>query len=135
MAAGVGLVEVVELIEAELARHGISGCRLGRYYDPDWGCVYTVEAGLNAGEALELWLRLAKLMPYTGYGAVVGVRWPGGGDVSEGGLAGCPVEIMVESGLRSKAVKPLDVAKELGEERSKRRPGSLGNTLCRTAYS
>jgi hypothetical protein len=116
----VGLVEVVELIEAELARHGISGCRLGRYYGPGWGCVHAVEAGLNAGEALGSRLRLAELIPYTGYGAVVGVRRPGGGNVSEGGLAGCPVEIVVESGLRSKAVKPLDVVKELSGERSKR---------------
>jgi len=113
-------VEAGELIEAELARRGISGYKLERYHDPDWGCVYTVVVGLNAREALELWLRLAKLMPYTEYGAVVGVRWLGEGNISEGELADCLVGIMVESGLRSKAVKPLDAVKELREERSKR---------------
>jgi hypothetical protein len=44
-------VEVRELIEAELARQGISGYKLEWYHDPDWGHVYTVEVGLNAREA------------------------------------------------------------------------------------
>jgi hypothetical protein len=114
------LVEVRELIEAELARRGISGYKLEQYYDPDWGWVYTVEVGLNAREALELWLGLAKLIPYTRYGVVVGVRWLGEDDVSEDELVDCLVRIMVESGLRPKAVKPFDAVKELREERDKR---------------
>jgi hypothetical protein len=113
-------MEVVELIEAELARRGISGYRLERYHDPDWGQVYTVEVGLNAREALELWLGLARLTPYTEYGVVVGVRWLGENNVSEDELADYLARIMVESGLRSKAVEPLDVARELREERDRR---------------
>jgi len=111
---------VVELIEAELARRGISCYKLEWYYDPDWGQVYTVEVCLNAREALELWLGLARLIPYTKYGVVVGVRWLGEDDVSEDELADYLARIMVESGLRAKAVKPLDVVRELREERDKR---------------
>jgi hypothetical protein len=116
----VGFVEVRELIEAELARQGISGYRLEWYHDPDWGYVYTVEVGLNAREALELWLRLARLIPHAKYGVVVGVRWLGEDNISEDELVDYLVEIMVESGLRSKAIKPLDIVKELSEERSER---------------
>jgi hypothetical protein len=113
-------VEIGELIEAELARRGISGYRLERYHDPDWGQVCTVEVGLNAREALELWLGLARLIPYTKYGVVVGVRWLGEDDVSEDELADYLVRIMVESGLRPKVAKPFDAVKELREERNKR---------------
>jgi hypothetical protein len=120
MTARVGSVEVGELIEAELARRGISGYKLERYHDPDWGHVCTVEVGLNAREALELWLGLARLIPYRDYGVVVGVRWLGEDDVSEDELVDYSVKIMVESGLRSKALEPFDVVKELREERNKR---------------
>lgn len=113
-------MEIGELIEAELARRGISGYKLEWYHDPDWGQVCTVEVGLNAREALELWLGLARLIPYTEHGVVVGVRWLGENNVSEDELAGYLVRIMVESGLRPKAVKPLDVVRELREERDKR---------------
>jgi hypothetical protein len=54
---------VVELIEAELARRGISCYKLEWYHDPDWGQVYAVEVCSNAREALELWLGLARLSP------------------------------------------------------------------------
>jgi hypothetical protein len=113
-------MEVRELIEAELARRGISGYRLEWYRDADWGQVCTVEVGLNAREALELWLGLAKLIPYTKYGVVVGVRWLGEDDVSEDELVDYLVRIMVASGLRAKAVKPFDAVKELRDERNKR---------------
>jgi hypothetical protein len=113
-------MEVRELIEAELARRGISGYRLEQYHDPDWGQVCTVEVGLNAREALELWLGLAKQVPYDRYGVVVGVRWLGENNVSENELVDYLVRIMVEGGLRPKVVKPFDVVKELREERDKR---------------
>jgi hypothetical protein len=111
---------VVELIEAELARRGISCYKLEWYHDPDWGQVYAVEVCSNAREALELWLGLARLIPHTEHGVVVGVRWLGENDVSKDELANYLARIMVESGLRTKAVEPLDVVRELWEERDRR---------------
>jgi hypothetical protein len=65
-------VETGELIEVELARRGISGYKLERYHDPDWGCVYAVATGLNAREVSGPRLRLARLAPCTECGAARG---------------------------------------------------------------
>jgi hypothetical protein len=117
---GVSFVNVRELVEAELAKQGVSGYKLKWYYDPDWGYVYIVEVGLNARRALELWLKLVKLIPYKRYGIVIGVRWLGENNVSKDELVDYVVKIMVEGSLRTTALEHLDVVKELRGERGRR---------------
>jgi hypothetical protein len=90
------------------------------YYDPDYGPVIRLVVDLNAREAIDLWLKLVKLIPYERYGIVIGVRWLGEDNVSRDELVDYMVKIMVEGGLRTTALEPLDIVKELQEERSKR---------------
>jgi hypothetical protein len=90
------------------------------YDDPDHGPVVRLVVDLNAREALDLWLKLVKLIPYTKYGVVIGVRWLGENNVSRDELVDYVVKIMVEGGLRTTALEPLDVVRELLGERGKR---------------
>jgi hypothetical protein len=103
-----------ELTEKDVVRNIIT------YDDPDWGCVYTIEVDLNAKEALELWLKLVKQIPYNKYNIVIGVKWLGENNVTKEELIDYIVKIMIESGLKPKALEPLDIVKELQEERKKR---------------
>jgi len=75
---------------------------------------------LDAREALELWFKLVRLIPYTGYGVVIGVRWLGEDNVSRDELVDYLVKIMVEGGLRTTALEPLDVVRGLRGERGER---------------
>jgi hypothetical protein len=90
------------------------------YDDPDYGPVVRLVVDLNAREALDLWLKLVKLIPYTRYDVVIGVRWLGEDNVSRDELVDYVVKIMVEGGLRTTALEPLDVVRELLGERGKR---------------
>ena len=90
------------------------------YDDPDYGPVVRLVVDLNAREALDLWLKLVKLIPYTKYGVVIGVRWLGENNVSKDELVDYVVKIMVEGGLRTIALRPLDVVRELRGERGRR---------------
>jgi hypothetical protein len=90
------------------------------YNDPDYGPVIRLVVDLNAREALELWLKLVKLIPYTKYGVVIGVRWLGENNVSKDELVDYVVKIMAEGGLRTTALRPLDVVRELRRERGRR---------------
>ncbi len=90
------------------------------YDDPDHGPVVRLVVDLDAREALDLWLKLVKLIPYTKYGVVIGVRWLGEDNVSRDELVDYVVKIMAEGGLRTTALEPLDVVRELCGERGKR---------------
>jgi hypothetical protein len=90
------------------------------YGDPDYGPVVRLVVDLDAREALELWLKLVRHIPYKRYGIVIGVRWLGENNVSKDELVDYVVKIMVEGGLRTIALGPLDVVKELRGERGKR---------------
>jgi hypothetical protein len=90
------------------------------YNDPDYGTVISLTVNLDAKEALELWLKLAKQIPYKRYGIIVGVKWLGENNITEEELINYIVKIMVESEIKPKALKPLDIVKELREERNKR---------------
>jgi hypothetical protein len=90
------------------------------YHDPDYGKVITITVDMNAREALELWLKLAKQFPYTEYGIVIGVKWLGENNISEDELINYIVKIMVEGGYKAKALEPFNAVKELREERDKR---------------
>ncbi len=90
------------------------------YNDPDYGPVIRLVVDLNAREALDLWLKLVRLIPYTRYGVVIGVRWLGENNVSRDELVDYLVKIMVEGGLRTIALRPLDVVRELRGERGRR---------------
>jgi hypothetical protein len=103
-----------ELAEKDVVRNIIT------YDDPDWGCVYTIEVDLNAKEALELWLKLVKQIPYDKYNVIIGVKWLGENNITEEELINYVVKIMVESGIKPKALKPFNAVEELQEERRKR---------------
>ena len=90
------------------------------YEDPDYGSVITLVVNLNAKEALDLWLELAKKIPYNKYGIIIGVKWLGENNISENELIDYIVKIMIESGLKPKAKEPFDIVRELREERDKR---------------
>jgi len=90
------------------------------YSDPDYGPVVRLVVDLNAREALDLWLKLVRLIPYTGYGVVIGVRWLGEDNVSRDELVDYLVKIMVEGGLRTTVLEPLDVVRGLRGERGER---------------
>jgi hypothetical protein len=90
------------------------------YEDPDYGKVISITVDMNAKEALELWLKLAKQFPYTIYNVIIGVKWLGKNDTPENELIDYIVKIMVEGGYKAKAIKPFDIVKELHEERDKR---------------
>jgi len=90
------------------------------YEDPDYGSVITLVVNLNAKEALDLWLKLAKQFPYRIYSIAIGVKWLGENNISENELIDYIVKIMVESGLKPKAKEPFDIVRELREERNKR---------------
>jgi len=90
------------------------------YNDPDYGFVVRFDVDLDAKETLELWLRIAKMFPYTKYGVIIGFRWMGKDNVSEDELVSYIVKIMVIAGLRPLARKPLNIVEELAEERDKR---------------
>jgi hypothetical protein len=90
------------------------------YDDPDYGPVVRLVVDLDAREALDLWLKLVKLIPYERYGIVIGVRWLGEDNVSRDELVDYVVKIMVEGGLRTTALEPLDVVRELRGERGRR---------------
>jgi hypothetical protein len=75
---------------------------------------------LNARKALDLWLKLVRLIPYERYGVVIGVRWLGEDNVSRDELVDYLVKIMVEGGLRTTALEPLDVVRGLRGERGER---------------
>jgi hypothetical protein len=109
---------IPELVSRFTGRDVIRG--IVTYSDPDYGPVIRLVVDLNAREALELWLKLVRLIPYTRYGVVIGVRWLGENNVSRDELVDYVVKIMVEGGLRTIALRPLDVVKELRGERGKR---------------
>ena len=90
------------------------------YGDPDYDPVIRLVVDLSAREALELWLKLVKLIPYKRYGVVIGVRWLGKNNVSRDELVDYVIKIMVEGGLRTIALEPLDVVRELRGERGER---------------
>ena len=90
------------------------------YDDPDYGFVIRFDVDLDAKETLELWLRIAKMFPYTRYGIIIGFRWMGKDNVSEDELVSYIVKVMVVAGLRPLARKPLNIVEELAEERDKR---------------
>jgi hypothetical protein len=94
------------------------------YGDPDYGPVVRLVVDLDAREALDLWLKLVRLIPYKRYGIVIGVRWLGENNVSKDELIDYVVKIMVEGGLRTTALEPLDVVRELRGERGRRRPST-----------
>jgi hypothetical protein len=90
------------------------------YHDPDYGLVVRLTVNLDAREALELWLKLVKQIPYTKHNIVIGVKWLGENNVTKEELTDYIVKIMIESGLKPKALEPLDIVKELREERNRR---------------
>jgi hypothetical protein len=90
------------------------------YGDPDYGPVVRLVVDLSAREALDLWLKLVRLIPYERYGVVIGVRWLGEDNVSRDELVDYLVKIMVEGGLRTTALEPLDVVRGLRGERGER---------------
>jgi hypothetical protein len=90
------------------------------YNDPDYYKVIVITVDLNAREALELWLKLVRLIPYTRYGVAIGVKWLGEKNITYDELTDYLVKIMVESGLKPKAKEPFDIVRELREERDKR---------------
>jgi len=90
------------------------------YGDPDYGPVVRLVVDLDAREALDLWLKLVKLIPYERYGIVIGVRWLGEDNVSRDELVDYVVKIIVEGGLRTTTLEPLDVVRELRGERGRR---------------
>jgi hypothetical protein len=90
------------------------------YEDPDYGKVISITVDLDAREALELWLKLARQFPYTIHGIVIGVKWLGKNNISENELIDYIVKIMVEGGYKAKALEPFDIVRELREERDKR---------------
>jgi hypothetical protein len=110
---GASFVNVKELIEAELAKQGVSGYKLEWYHDPDWGYVYIVKVGLNARRALELNLRLQEMLP----GTPVVVKWTGETDVSESELEDYLLEIMARGGFRPRAPPGFDAVKAVREAR------------------
>jgi len=90
------------------------------YNDPDYGSVIRLIVNMNAREALDLWLKLVKQFPYEKHGIVIGVEWLGKDNVTEEELIDYAVKVMYISGLRTKAIEPLDVVRKLREERNKR---------------
>jgi hypothetical protein len=90
------------------------------YEDPDYGKVISITVDMNAKEALELWLKLARQFPYTIHGVIIGVKWLGKNDISEDELIDYIVKIMVEGGYKAKTKEPFDAVRELREERNKR---------------
>ena len=90
------------------------------YEDPDYGKVISITVDLDAREALELWLKLARQFPYTIHGIVIGVKWLGENNITENELIDYIVKIMVEGSYKAKAIKPFDIVRELREERDKR---------------
>jgi alkanesulfonate monooxygenase SsuD/methylene tetrahydromethanopterin reductase-like flavin-dependent oxidoreductase (luciferase family) len=113
----------VTLILSHLARE-LTGRDVIRgivtYGDPDYGPVIRLVVDLSAREALELWLKLVKLIPYARYGVVIGVRWLGEDNISRDELVDYVIKIMVEGGLRTIALEPLDVVRELRGEQDRR---------------
>jgi hypothetical protein len=102
----------------ELAGRDVRG--VVSYRDPDYGPVVRLVVDLDARGALDLWLKLVRLASYERHGVVVGVRWLGEDNVSEDELADYLARIMVEGGLRTTALEPLDAVKELRKERDER---------------
>ena len=90
------------------------------YEDPDYGPVITLVVNLNAKEALDLWLELTKKIPHNKYGIIIGVKWLGENNITENELIDYIVKIIIESGLKPKALEPFDIVRELREERDKR---------------
>jgi hypothetical protein len=90
------------------------------YHDPDYGLVIRLVTDLDAKEALELWLKLVKQIPYTKHGIIIGVKWLGENNVTKEELIDYIVKIMIESGLKPKALEPFDIVRELHEERDRR---------------
>jgi hypothetical protein len=91
------------------------------YRDPVYGPVVRLVVDLDAREALDLWLKLARPAPRDRRDFVMGVRWLGEDNVSRDELADYLAKIMVEGGLRTTALEPLDAVRELRGERSRRR--------------
>jgi hypothetical protein len=113
LTTGASFVKVKELIEAELAKQGVSGYKLEWYRDPDWGYVYIVEVGLSARRALELNLKLQEMFP----GIPVVVEWTGETDVSESELEDYLLEIMARGGFRPRAPPGFDAVEAVREAR------------------
>jgi hypothetical protein len=105
---------VNKLVRRDVIRNMIT------YNDPDYGPVIRLVVDLDAREALELWLKLAKLFPYSKYGVVIGVRWLGKNNVSRDELADYIFKIMTESSLRTIVLRSFDVVEEMRRERDKR---------------
>jgi hypothetical protein len=90
------------------------------YEDPDYGKVVSITVDMNAKEALNLWLQLAKQFPYTKHNIIISIKWLGENNITEEELINYIVKIMIENGTKAKALKPFDIVKELHEERNKR---------------
>jgi hypothetical protein len=90
------------------------------YEDQDYGTVIEITIDLDAKSALELWLKLIRQIKYTEHGVIIGVKWLGENNITEEELINYIVKIMIESGLKAKALEPFDVVKDLCEERNKR---------------
>jgi hypothetical protein len=90
------------------------------YEDPDYGKVVSITVDMNAKEALELWLKVSKLIPYDKYNVIICVKWLGENNITKEELIDYIVKIMIESGLKPKALEPFDIVRELREERDRR---------------
>lgn len=87
------------------------------YMDMDYGVVVKVTIDLSAREALEFWLKMVKHLKQEKYSVIVVVEWIRGQDVSEDELVDYIVRILLESGLKPKALPGFDVVRIIREER------------------
>ena len=63
--------------------------------------------------------KTCRVLSYSRYRIVIGVKWLGKNNVSEDELVNYIVKIMIESGLRTIVLKHVDAVKELRGERDK----------------
>jgi hypothetical protein len=90
------------------------------YKDPDYGTVIEITFDLDAKEALDLGLKLIKSISFKECEAIIDVKWTGENNVTKNEIEDYLVEVMKEECYRPKAKEPLDIVRELREERNKR---------------
>jgi hypothetical protein len=90
------------------------------YRDPDYGTVIEITFDLDAKETLDLGLKLIKSISFKECEAIIDVKWTGKNNVTKDEIEDYLVEVMKEECYRPKAKEPLDIVKELQEERNKR---------------
>ncbi len=90
------------------------------YKDPDYGTVIEITFDLDAKETLNLGLKLIKSISFKGCEAIIDIKWTGENNVTKKEIEDYLVEVMKEECYRPKAKEPLDIVKELREERNKR---------------